>query len=97
MAALRDEMRHEILAEGFKGVIVADSPDEDGAGSCSPSGQTVLRYGFTANGQGMVLAAISDRRVAGKSYDPSASADIEDLDPRDCARQGIARAQIGHY
>ena len=95
--ALRAAMLTEIRREGFEGVtlVAVDNPAE--ARACGEPGATTIRVGFTKAGDGIFIAAASDRRLAAQEYDPSVSGEMVVTKARDCATSGLGWAGPGYY
>jgi hypothetical protein len=93
--ALRAEMLTEIRREGFEGVTVTAAATPAEARACAEPGTTVLRVGFSADGQGVFLAAAGASMVAAQEYDPATASEMTVTKARDCATSGLGRAGPG--
>ncbi|SFZ82241.1 hypothetical protein SAMN02983003_0959 [Devosia enhydra] len=95
--ALRTAMLTEIRREGFEGVTIVAADSATEAKACGETGKTIVRVGFNAAGDGIVIAAVSDRRLAAQEYDPATSSEMTVTKVRDCATSGLGWAGPGYY
>lgn len=85
---LRSALEDELGRQGLTFVNVPEAPaaDLDAARICAATG-TELRYAVTMFGDGITLAAVTDRRVFSYHYDPHEDAAIVVAPSQDCTKK----------
>lgn len=93
-ADLRNSIRDALEKEGYGATTVATapSPSATAAKSCATDGKIELRLAFNADGVGVTLAAVSDKRLSAYDYDPAKSASLAITKGEDCGAAGGAGA-----
>ncbi len=88
-APLRNAVAAEMASAGFAEVLVPQSPaaDLDASLACVVGGGTELRISITIFGDGVSLAAVSDKRAFAYAYDPHQNAAIVVTPAGDCERR----------
>jgi hypothetical protein len=88
VAPLRSAIEDELGRQGHTYVNVPEAPaaDLEAARICAASG-TELRYAVNMFGDGITLAAVTDRRVFSYHYDPHEEAAIVVAPSQDCTKK----------
>ena len=88
-APLREAVASALVGAGFDDIVVPDEPAASLAAAlvCVSGDSTELRIATTVFGDGLSLAAATDRRVFAYNYDPHQSATIAVTATRDCAKR----------
>jgi hypothetical protein len=85
-AALRRSIRDALEKAGYGATSVPELPAADGtaARACTDNGRIELRVAVTRGGTGIVLAAVSDRRLSAYEYDPERPGKLVITHAADC-------------
>jgi hypothetical protein len=85
-AALRRAIRDALEKEGYGATSVPELPAADAAAAkaCADNGRIELRAAVTRGGTGIVLAAVSDRRLSAYEYDPEQPGKLVITHAADC-------------
>jgi len=91
-ADLRSAVRDALEKGGYSAAVVPAAPSvsPDAARSCATSGKIELRLAFAADGVGISLVAVSDKRLAAYDYNPDKSSDLVITKPQDCGSSANA-------
>ncbi len=100
-ADLRTAVRDALEKEGYGATTVPTAPVASAADAkaCATDGHIDLRFAFNNSGVGVVIAAVSDKRMSAYEYDPSTGSDLVITHADDClaaAPAGDSGASSSH-